>query len=67
MAFHRLVDESEGRGLVSRLRDEEFQHLTLVVGGTPQVAHLAVDFHVDLIQAPLLVGKLGSVDEVPHP
>ena len=61
VAFHRHLDEYENRGLFSRLRDEGFQHLTFVVDGTPQVAHLAADFHADLIQAPLPAGKRARV------
>ena len=61
VVFHRVLDESEGRGFVSRLRDEGFQHTIFAVDSTLQVAHLAIDFHVDLIQASLPVRELAHV------
>ena len=48
-------------GLVAGGGDDKFQHLVLVIGGAPEVAHLAIDFHVDLVEAPPPVGV------APHP
>ncbi len=50
--FIALFDEFQRRSLVTRGGDEGFQHLALVIDGAPQVAHLAVDFHVDLVEMP---------------
>ena len=61
VAFHRLLDEFQGRRVVSRLRDGGFQHLTFVINGPPQAAHLAVDLQVDLVQAPSPVGVSAHV------
>ncbi len=61
VAFNSLLDEFQRRELVSRLRVVGFKHLALVVYRPPEVAHLAVDLHVDFIQAPSPVGERAHV------
>ena len=56
VALHRLLDECRGRRVASRLRDGGFKHLTFVINGPPQAAHLTVDLQLDLVQAPSPVG-----------
>jgi hypothetical protein len=56
VAFHRLLDEFQRRGLVSFLCDRGFQHLALVVDGAPEVAHLAIDLHLDRVETSSPVG-----------
>jgi hypothetical protein len=43
------------RRLVAGLGDIGFQHLALVIDGSPEVVHLAVDFDVDLVEMPFPV------------
>src|ERR1019366_8382724 len=55
MAFQRFLDEFQRRGLVPFLGDKGFQDLALVIDGAPEIAHLAVDFDVDLVAMPFPV------------
>src|SRR3954447_23974856 len=52
MALERLLHEPERCGLVALLGHEALEDLTFVIDRTPQVAHLAVDLHVHLIEVP---------------
>lgn len=52
VALHRLLDELQRRGLVAGGVHEGFQPLSLVIDGGPQVAQLAVESHVDLVEMP---------------
>jgi hypothetical protein len=61
MALHCALDEGEGGRLIPRLCDVGFQDLALVIHRPPQVAHLAVDLHVDLVEMP------SPVSMSPHP
>ena len=56
MPLQRPLDELERRGPAPILGDEGFQHLALVVDSPPEIAHLAVDLHVDLVKMPAPVG-----------
>jgi hypothetical protein len=56
VALHCFLDELQRRGLVPRGGDEGFQHLALMIDGPPEVAHLAIDPHVDLVEMPTPVG-----------
>jgi hypothetical protein len=50
--LERFLEEFQRRSRVPRLGDVGFQHLALVIDGTPEVVHLAVDLHVDLVEMP---------------
>ena len=66
MALERLLDEAQRRGLVPRLGDIRFQHFPLMIDGPPEVVHLAVDLHVDLVEMPFPVGVLAHpLDPLP--
>jgi hypothetical protein len=56
VALHHLLDELQRRRLIAGLAGEGFQHLALVIDGSPEVMHLAVDLHIDLVQVPSPVG-----------
>jgi len=48
-----------GAAALSRsLVTKGFQHLALMIDGSPEVAHFTVDADIDLIQAPALMGVL---------
>ena len=58
MALHGSSDELQRGRLVPFLGDEGLQRFALVVHGAPEIAHLAVDANVDLIQVQALLGVL---------
>jgi hypothetical protein len=43
--LQRFLQESKGRLAISRLVDHAFQHLTLVIDGSPEVARHPIDLH----------------------
>jgi hypothetical protein len=57
MAFQSLLDEGEGGGLVAGLGYVGFQHLTLVIHGSPELVHLPIDLYVDLVEMPSPVAE----------
>jgi hypothetical protein len=65
VALQRLLDERQRRGLVPLLGDKGFQHLALMVDGAPEVVHLAVDLHVDLVQMSFPMGVLAHCLDAP--
>src|SRR6056297_3130124 len=52
MLLQCFLEEFECGRPVTRLRDEAFQHLTLVINSTPQVVLFAIDLHEHLVQMP---------------
>jgi hypothetical protein len=52
MTFHRFLDELQRGGLVPGLCDKGFQHFALVIHGSLEIVHLAVDADVDLVRMP---------------
>jgi hypothetical protein len=52
MALERFLHESESGLLIPAVRDIAFEHLALVIDRSPEIVHLAVDFHVDLVEVP---------------
>jgi hypothetical protein len=59
--YERLLHEAKSCVLVARLRDVAFEDLALLVDGSPEVHHLAVELHVHLVEMP------SPVAEAPHP
>ena len=53
MPLHRFFQEFKGSLAISRLGDDAFQHLALVINSPPKVVSHAVDLHVDFVQVPL--------------
>jgi hypothetical protein len=62
MLLHGFPQEFQRGLLVPRLRDEAFQHLPLVVDGSPEVVPLAVDLHENLVKMPPPVARLHALD-----
>jgi hypothetical protein len=58
MTLHEFLHELQRRGLVPLLGDEGFEHLAFVGDGPPELAHLALDADIDLVQTPAPVGVL---------
>ena len=52
MALQRLLHEGQCGSFFTGFRDKAFKDFTFVIDGAPQVMHLAVDLHVDLIEMP---------------
>jgi hypothetical protein len=61
MMLQRFLDEFQRRGRVTGLGDIRLQHLALVVDGSPEVSHLAVDADGHLVEVPAPVGELAHV------
>ena len=55
--LHQLLHEGESGGLIPGLAGKGFQHLALLVHGSPEVVHLPIDLHVDLVEMPSPVGE----------
>ena len=52
MTFQSLAHEPQSGGFIAGFGDIALKHLTLVIHGAPEVMHLAVDLHVDLVEVP---------------
>ncbi len=52
LALQRLAPEAQSLRFIAGFGDKALQHLALVIHGAPEVMHLAVDLHVDLIEMP---------------
>ena len=55
MTLHCFPEEFQCCFAIPALCDEAFQHLALVIHGTPKVMRLAINLHKYLIQMPLPV------------
>lgn len=61
MALQGSAHEPQSRRFISGFGDVAFQKLALVIHCAPHVVHLAVDFHINLIEVP------PPVAEAPNP
>jgi hypothetical protein len=61
MALKCLAHEPQRCGFVPALGDVALEDLALLVHRSPEVAHLAIDLHVDLVEVPL------PMPQAPHP
>jgi hypothetical protein len=52
MSSQRFSEEFQRGLLVPSLRDEAFEHLSLVIDGPPEIVLHPVDFHEDLVEMP---------------
>ncbi len=53
MALHQFPEEFQCCGFVSALRDDSFEHFSVVINGTPEIMSLAIHFHKNLVHVPL--------------
>ena len=59
--FNRLLNKFERSSLVPGLAGKGFQHFSFVIDRTPEIVHLAVILHADLVEVP------SPVHMSPHP
>ena len=57
MPLQRLLEEPQSGRFIAFPGDIAFEHLALVIDRAPQVMHLTVDLHINLVDVPLPVAK----------
>ena len=61
MSLERLLHELKRRSLVPLPGDEALEDLAFLVDSAPQIAHLAIHLHVDLVEVPAPVTEAAHV------